>query len=352
MDLAELRDEIAGLDRQIIELVSRRTAAAEEVGRIKRSQGLPIVNSAVEEKVIARYVGSSGSTGLSEELLEKLAKAFIQEAVEHELAIPSVKQSERKKVSVIGGGGKMGAWVARLLEGDGHTVAIIDPAVDNGLTIEDASESDVVVVSVPIHVTGPVLEELDKICRADALIFDLASLKTPFIGSLLDMAKRRRVCSIHPMFGPSARTMFDRNLIICDCGCSEAVDVVRSMFDDRGGHIRSMDVREHDEYMSYVLGLSHAVNIAFFTVLERSGITYDDMRSVASTTFRKSMETNESVALEDPSLYYEIQHANSSRDVMWEMFSGAVDDLRKASMSDDSSSFRALMEAGRRYFEK
>lgn len=352
MDLAQLRDEISGLDRQIIELIAKRTAAAEEVGRIKRSQNLPIVNTAVEEKVIARYTDASEGTGLSKELLEKIAKAFIQEAVEHELALPLTDGVPKMRVSVVGGGGKMGAWVSDLLSKDGHDVISIDPVLGNGLTLKDTKDSDVVIVSVPIHLTEGILRELDGICKGDTLIFDLTSLKSPIVDVLRDMASRRRVCSVHPMFGPSARTMFGRNLIVCDCGNPEATGSAKALFDDRGGHVRVMDVGEHDEYMSYVLGLSHAVNIAFFTVLDRSGIPYEDMRSVASTTFMKNMETNESVASEDPLLYYEIQHENSSRDRMWDIFSGAVQDLRDASIDDDSERFVELMDAGRRYFEK
>lgn len=351
MDLAELRERIAGIDRQIIELMAERTAAAEEVGRIKRSQGLPIVNVSVEEKVIARYTDESERTGLSKEVLEKVARAFIQEAVEHELAIPPVGEHDVKKVSVIGGAGKMGMWVSNLLRNDGHEVQAIDPILDNGLTIKDVADSDIVIVSVPIHSADGIIRSLDSICRKDALIFDLTSLKTPLSGTLRSMARTRRVCSVHPMFGPSARTMFGRNLIVCDCGNHEATEAVKALFDDRGGNVRVMDIGEHDEYMSYVLGLSHAVNIAFFTVLQRSGITYEDMRSVASTTFKKNMETNESVALEDPALYYEIQHANSSRDRMWDIFSGAVSDLREASVSNDDTKFVELMDAGRAYFE-
>ena len=112
-----------------------------------------------------------------------------------------------------------------------------------------------------------------------------------------------------------------------------------------------MEIEQHDEYMSYVLGLSHAVNIAFFTVLERSGITFSDMQTVASTTFRKNMDTNASVALEDPLLYYEIQHLNGNRLEMWKLFGEAVKDLEEASMSDDPEKFRELMEAGRKYFQ-
>ena len=87
MDLAELRDEIADLDRQIIELICRRIAAAEEIGHIKMAQNLPIVNKEVEAKVIERYRSASERTGLNSTFLEKIAKALIQEAVDHELAI-------------------------------------------------------------------------------------------------------------------------------------------------------------------------------------------------------------------------------------------------------------------------
>ena len=128
------------------------------------------------------------------------------------------------------------------------------------------------------------------------------------------------------------------------------VDEAKELFDGRGGNIRTMYIEHHDEYMSYVLGLSHAVNIAFFTVLERSGITFSDMQTVASTTFRKNMDTNASVALEDPQLYYEIQHLNRNRDEMWNLFSEAVEDLKEASLSDDPSEFVDLMHKGRDYF--
>ena len=152
------------------------------------------------------------------------------------------------------------------------------------------------------------------------------------------------------MFGPSAENLSGRNIIVCDCGCADAAETVRKMFDGRGANIRVMDIEDHDVYMSYVLGLSHAVNIAFFTALDRSGISFRDMNSVASTTFRKNLDTNISVALEDPVLYYEIQHMNVHRDEVWDLFSKAVEDLRKASLSDDPSAFIGLMENGRNYF--
>ena len=349
MDLDELRDEIRNRDLEIIRLISERTELAKQIGATKLEQGLPIRNVEVEKKVIARYRDEGSRYGLSGATMSTVASAVIQQAVDAESVL--FKKDAGRKVAVIGGAGKMGAWTADLLRRHGHDVIIIDPADDNSHTICECASMDIVVISVPIHVVSGVLKELDGICGKDTLIFDLSSLKTPFIDTLKDMAGRKKVCSIHPMFGPSAASMYDRNLIICDCGNREAVEETKELFDDKGGNIRIMDVDEHDGYMSYVLGITHAVNIALFTVLERSGFTFDDLRTVASTTFNKGLDTNRSVASEDPMLYYEIQHINEHRDRMWNLFSEAVDDLKKASMSDDPEMFRRLMEAGRAYFD-
>ena len=349
MGLDELRDGIREKDLQIIKLIAERTELAKQIGEIKIGQGLPIRNVEVEKKVIGRYVEEGSKHGLSEGCMRSVASAAIQEAVDEESRL--FKKEKGKKVAVVGGAGKMGRWTANLLEGDGNEIKIIDPALKNGNTLNDCADADVVIVSTPIHAVEGVLKELDAVCGEETLIFDLSSLKSPILSTLKDMASRKKVCSVHPMFGPSALSMYDRNLIICDCGNREAVKEAFSLFDDRGGNIRVMDVDEHDDYMSYVLGLTHAVNIALFTALERSGKTFSDLQSVASTTFNKGLDTNRSVASEDPMLYYEIQHVNSHRDEMWSLFCDAVRDLKKASVSDDPESFCHLMEAGRSFFE-
>ena len=348
MDLDALREEIRKRDLEIVRLISERTELAKDIGRTKIEQGVPIRNVEVEKRVKARYVEEGSRYGLSEDLMTSISSAVIQEAVDAEARLFKCKVP--KKVAVIGGAGKMGGWTADLFKDLGHSVVIIDPALKNGHSMADCVDMDIVVISVPIHLVTGILRELDGICGEDTLIFDLSSLKTSAIDTLKDMAKRKKVCSIHPMFGPSATSLYGRNIIICDCGNKAAADEAVSIFDDKGANIRRMDVDEHDEYMAYVLGLTHAVNIALFTVLERSGFGFDDLLTVASTTFNKGLDTNRSVASEDPMLYYEIQHANGNRDRMWELFMDAVGDLKEASMSDDPERFRRIMEAGRLYF--
>ena len=342
----DLRDKIREIDENIVKLAAERIRIAEEIGKIKITEGSQIRDLEVEKKVIERYHKASEGTLLDQTSAEEIAKILIQNSVEVQAALPR-KKGSKKKVCVIGGKGKMGQWVSRLLEGSGHTVAVLD--TDDELTA--AADSDAVVISVPISAVRGILMQLDEICN-EQLIFDISSLKSPFIDVLKEMGSRKRMCSIHPMFGPSARSMYDRNVIICDCGNSDAVNDAIELIGDHGENIMIMNVSEHDRYMSYVLGLSHAVNIAFFTALERSGISFKDFERTASTTFKKNLDTNVSVASENPLLYYEIQNLNINSSNVWKEFSDAVEDLKKASLNNDPESFAKLMNNGRMFFGK
>lgn len=351
MGLEEIRKEIEDTDLAIMELMRKRLALAEEVGRTKMASGTPIRNIPVEERVIARYRDFAEANDMSPAIAEAVCRLLMQESVERQAAMCR-PADEPKRIAIIGGGGKMGGWLSRFFLSRGHRVDVIDPAAKNNLTVEDSRWADVIILSLPISRIGCMLENVDSIAREDALIFDISSLKSPFIDILKRMAGRRRVCSVHPMFGPSAESMFERNLLICDCGNREAADGALALFDDNGANIRIIPVEDHDRYMSYVLGLSHAINIAFFTVLQRSGISFEDMRSVASTTYGKLMESNASVALEDPYLYYEIQHLNANRDSIMAEFDESVKDVVESALSDDPAKFKELMDRGREYFSE
>lgn len=349
MELNEIRDEIKSIDYQILELMKKRLELAKEVGKSKVETNSAVRNIPTENKVIDRYRGFALENGMNPVYAENICKILMQESIEIQAAMPR-KASILRHIAIIGGWGKMGRWLADLFKECGHRVDIIDPSSGNGLTIDDCKWADTIIISIPISRTGSMLRKIDEIAKDDALIFDIASLKSPHIDVLRELGKRRKVCSVHPMFGPSAGSMYDRNLIVCDCGNEDAVKEATELLGNHGANMRCMPVEEHDRYMSYVLGLSHAVNIAFFTVLQRSSIPYDDMKTVASTTYSKLMESNLSVAMEDPYLYYEIQHLNANRESMLNDFNDSVKDVVNAALSDSPIDFKELMDKGREYF--
>lgn len=57
--LAGFRDEIDGLDREILARISARAAVAGRIGDIKRQAGLPVVELAREQQVIDKVVGAN-----------------------------------------------------------------------------------------------------------------------------------------------------------------------------------------------------------------------------------------------------------------------------------------------------
>lgn len=350
-DMEDFRSEIRRIDDEIMELVGERLKISGRIGALKDDEGKNVRDMDVEMATLERFRSMGDLVGMSRYAAERLCHILIEESIAVQSSTSAIDHS-RRKIAVVGGQGQMGKAIGRLLKKNGHGIRIIDPAARNRLTLEDASDADVVIISVPISSVSGILAELDRICRDDAIIFDISSLKSPFIDDLKALASHRKVCSVHPMFGPSVRSMHGRNFIICDCGSSDAVEEVFELFNGQGADIKIMPVDDHDSYMSYVLGLSHVVNIAFFTVLERSGISFKELCSASSTTFDKMTETFMSVALEDPHLYYEIQNMNSGRDLMLQELRRAISDISDAAVSEDPEDFVEIMLKGRDYLER
>ncbi len=57
MDIADWRRKIDEIDRELVDLISRRARAAHEIGKLKRSAGLPIYEPDRERDVLNHVVG-------------------------------------------------------------------------------------------------------------------------------------------------------------------------------------------------------------------------------------------------------------------------------------------------------
>jgi chorismate mutase/prephenate dehydrogenase len=352
-ELSLLRERIASADRKIMEIMARREEIARAIGHYKLSNDLPIRNLEVEEKVVERYLDLARGLGIGERTAVDLARVTIKDAVEVQSQI--MKPSESKSILVVGGAGKMGTWLSNYFHSRGHDVTVLDP--DGRTDFDRASSlqegigiSDVVVVATPMSKMAEVLREIFEL-QPQGVIFDIASIKTPIIPLLRESASRGiKVCSVHPMFGPDAASLYDRNVLICDCGSREAVIVGKELFEGTGALMLEVKVERHDELMSFVLGLSHAVSLAFFKALAGSGFDHQTLERAASTTFRKQMDTSRDVAFENPELYFDIQNRNPHASRALELLGDAVNRIMESAVDGDRESFIKIMEDGRVYF--
>ncbi len=357
MDLEKLRAELAGVDRQLVELVARRQELAQEIGRVKQDAGIPTRNFDQEREVIKRARANAADAKISADIAEELLLLLIRSSltVQEQDKVSAHGEGKGRRVLVIGGSGKMGRWSADFLTSQGYDVEIADPAgpVDGYAHMSDWSESDlshdIIVVAAPLRISNDILHQLAE-RKPSGLIFDVGSLKSPLRSGLTALVDAgAKITSVHPMFGPNTELLSGRHVIFIDLGNAEANAEARELFTSTMATLVDMDLESHDRLIAYVLGLSHALNLAFVTALAESGEAAPKLAELSSTTFDAQLGIASNVAAENPHLYFEIQSLNDYGTESLSALLYAVERLRSVVRAGDEAAFVTLMQRGRDY---
>jgi chorismate mutase / prephenate dehydrogenase len=361
MTLDELRQQLDQLDGELLALVAKRQAIAREVAAAKRATGYPTRDYQREREVILGVRRRAEALGLSGELAERILRLLIRSSLttQEQVSVATHGRGSGRRALVIGGAGKMGGWFVQFLVSQGFDVLVADPSgaapgipvVADWRALPDLDLFDYIVVATPLGASGPILSEL-ALRRPSGVVFDLGSLKSPLRGGLNALkAAGVKVTSLHPMFGPSAELLSGRHVIFIDMGSPEALAAARALFQPTMAEQVVMGLEEHDRLIAYVLGLSHALNIAFFTALAESGEAAPKLAAMSSTTFDAQLDVATNVAEESPELYYEIQALNDYGAESLQALSRSVERLRGAVLTRDFGTFQSLMEQGLAYLK-
>jgi chorismate mutase/prephenate dehydrogenase len=358
--LDELRRGLNDLDRQLLTLIAERQRVSREVARVKRETGYPTRDYQRERTVILGARQAAAELGVSGDLAENLMRMLIRSslATQEQISVASQGTGSGQRALIIGGSGKMGRWFVDFLASQGFTVDVSDTAgAPPGFAAigdwqrADLTGYDYIVVAAPLGATGGILREL-ALLRPPGVVFDVGSLKSPLRAGLQALKSHGcQVTSIHPMFGPDTQLLSGRHVVFVDLGCPAALQKVRDLFAPTMVEQVITSLDEHDRLTAYILGLSHALNIAFFTVLANSGEAAPRLAQMSSTTFDSQLEVATRVAQESPDLYYEIQSLNDFGAEPLEALAKAVESIRTAVLSQDHAAFVALMNRGREYLE-
>lgn len=356
MTLDELRKELSAVDRRLIELIAERQKIVGEIGRSKRNTGSNTRDYAREKDVLdmgrAQAIELGVDPDIAETVLQMLIRTSLQ-SQEHDRVVAEGKGDGRRAL-VIGGNGKMGRWFVDFFVSQGFATAIADKTVADGpgrfSNWTDAGvDYDVIVVAAPLAVSGRILAQL-AVLKPAGLIFDVGSLKSPLADGLAELRDAGcRVTSLHPMFGPDTRLLSGRHLIFCDVGDAAATAAAKDLFAATMVEQIDMGLDDHDRLIAYVLGLSHALNIAFFTALAESGEAAPKLAKMSSTTFDSQLLVAEAVAQDNPHLYFEIQNLNRFGLGPLDALCDAARRLRETVVENDEDAFVELMERGREY---
>lgn len=352
--LTALRDELDRVDRELIERAAERQRIVSEIGRIKKSAGRQLRDYRRERQVLNGVRAHAGHCGLDPDVAESLLTTLIEASLTRQETerVALSARGEGRRAIVIGGAGRMGRWLVRFLDSQGFDVTVADVAVDaDGVRAfsdwRDAPlDADLIVVAAPIDASRMIIDELVSI-RPPGLLFDVASIKAPLVESLRRAAVAGlNICSVHPMFGPDTRLLAGHHVLLADCGNAGAVEQARALFDETMAAMVEVSLDHHDRLMAWVLGLSHALNVAFAAALADSDMDAGQLAAISSTTFERQLDIATDVTAENPELYFEIQRLNPYEGRVLASLRRALASLENAVLHGDASTFTGLMQRG------
>ncbi|ANO50382.1 prephenate dehydrogenase/arogenate dehydrogenase family protein [Woeseia oceani] len=356
MELDELRNELNGIDRKLVELIARRQQIVGRIGKTKLTTGRATRDFEREKVVLGLAREQARALSVDPDLAESIMASLIRSSLasQERDRVAAEGRGDGQSVLLIGGAGKMGGWFAEFFASQGYAVTIADTTIEDGDRCykdwHDAGvDFDVIVVAAPLAISGQILLELATL-KPRGLVFDIGSLKSPLKAGLREMAAAGcKVTSLHPMFGPDTNLLSGRHLIFVDAGSADATRTAREMFSATMVTQLEMNLEDHDRLIAYVLGLSHALNIAFFTALAESGEAAPRLAKLSSTTFDSQLLISSAVARENPYLYFEIQHLNEFGIGPLDALCDSVNRIRKLVADGDQAGFVELMRHGKEY---
>ncbi len=366
MTLDELRKTLSALDERLVDMIAERQRIVADIGRTKLDSGTGTRDYAREKDVLDMGRRQAAERDVDPDLVEGILRQLIRtslESQERDRVIAEGKGNGRR-VLVIGGAGKMGRWFVDFFASQGFATTIADSSVAKS-SVDDRSvddstghfanwtdagvDYDVIVVATPLAVSGRILAQL-AVLKPRGLIFDIGSLKSPLLDGLRELQSAGcSVTSLHPMFGPDTRLLSGRHLIFCDVGDAAATAAAKELFSATMVEQLDMGLEDHDRLIAYVLGLSHALNIAFFTALAESGEAAPKLAQLSSTTFDSQLLVSGAVAQDNPHLYFEIQNLNKFGLGPLDALCEAASRIRETVAAGDEQAFVDLMEKGRAY---
>jgi chorismate mutase len=78
MDISDWRKKIDELDRELVRLLNERARCAVEIGKIKRQNGLPILEPNREQEVMQQAFGANEGP-LTDEAIQRVLERVVEE---------------------------------------------------------------------------------------------------------------------------------------------------------------------------------------------------------------------------------------------------------------------------------
>ena len=120
---------------------------------------------------------------------------------------------------------------------------------------------------------------------------------------------------------------------------SEVYDTVKSFISSTPVNLMEIDFDKHDNYMRYILGSSHLINLIYARLIDNSSIALKSLEKVSGTTFQNQIDVTRNVVDENIDLYFDIQILNDSTNILFGELNKIIGEFEVALAKKDKRTF-------------
>lgn len=213
-----------------------------------------------------------------------------------------------KVVGIIGGKGKTGSQFAKLFRNLGARVLVADlgTKLSNSELIEQA---DIVIFSVPLHLTGKIMKSHVGDLRKGQIVLDVSSLKLKQVAVMNE--GKAEVIGMHPLFGPTKKNFEGLTMVLCPGNCRKVtIKGVSDVFKMVGMKVVEMTPDEHDKLMAVVQVVPHLKTILAGEMIRFLGVHPEKSHSISTPVYRLELDIIGRIFSQDGMLYSSIISEN------------------------------------------
>jgi chorismate mutase/prephenate dehydrogenase len=306
------RKRIDEIDEQILDLLAERAKTVQNVIRTKVENQLPVFVPIREQEKSEAFKKLAAEKGIKPEWAEDFLRLIMSSSRDSQSQDKfPIATEEPKHILYIGGAGGMGNLYKRITQQTGHRVYSIDKG--NWYELEEyAHQLDLVIVTVPINVTGQVLDRLKSRLKPETILADFTSKKTQPIEKMLEVHSGP-VVGLHPMHGPDVANLSKQLMVVCPGRDADKADWFVKQCELWGMRIITANPQKHDHVMHLVQGLRHFVALLHGSFMKHYDLKPADILQFSSPIYRAELMMTGRIFAQSAELYADIVFANEER---------------------------------------
>ncbi len=345
--LLPLRQQIDQLDSQLVELLAKRAAVTQEVGRVKQQYALPLYVPEREQELIKARRQQAEQAGVSADLVEDVLRRVMRESYQTQEAGFVCCRTPGDKVVVVGGAGALGQRFVSLFQRSGYQVEVLEQH-NWHLAQQMVQGAALVLISVPIAVTAQVIAQLPPL-DADTVLADLTSTKTGPLDAMLAQ-HGGAVVGLHPMFGPDISNIAKQVVVISHGRNPDNYQWLIQQFKVWGAVLTEKSAQQHDELMQLIQAMRHFSSLVYGVHLAEEQADLQQLLELSSPIYRLELAMVGRLFAQNAELYADIMLSSSSVTGLLQRYQHRFNQLSHLLAAGDKAGLMAEFAKGQQFF--